>query len=400
MLSVNGNLSHFINPAAETRAPYPQYLKSIASLEKSRLAIEVISQWPDYRSTPLYSLDHLAADIGVEKIWYKDESQRFHLKSFKALGGAYAVALQLQASVKLTTGVDPGVQDLIDRKYDPIVSQLVISCATDGNFGRSVAWGCQMYGCQCVIYIHRDVSTGRQQAIETFGATVNRISGNYDDSVRQADADARLHDRIIVSDTSYEGYMEIPKDVAIGYTMLLSESIEQMNAEIPTHVFIQGGVGGLPSAVCAYFWELWGEQRPRFIVVEPENANCLQASARAGSPVTIEGDLDTMMAGLACGEVSILAWEILSIGANDFMTVNEESVPLTMKLLAQGFGGDPAIEAGESAVAGLATLITARHSQQVSEILGLDESSRIYILGTEGATDPELYAQLIADNQN
>ena len=194
--------------------------------------------------------------------------------------------------------------------------------------------------------------------------------------------------------------MEIPKDVAIGYTMLLSESIEQMNAEIPTHVFIQGGVGGLPSAVCAYFWELWGGQRPRFIVVEPENANCLQASARAGSPVTIEGDLDTMMAGLACGEVSILAWEILSIGANDFMTVNEESVPLTMKLLAQGFGGDPAIEAGESAVAGLATLITARHSQQVSEILGLDESSRIYILGTEGATDPELYAQLIADSQN
>jgi len=220
MLSVNGNLSHFINPAAETRASYPQHLESIAciSLAKSRLAIEVISQWPEYRSTPLHSLNHLAADIGVDKIWYKDESQRFHLKSFKALGGAYAVALQLQACVKNTTGVEPTVQDLIDRKYDPIVSQLVISCATDGNHGRSVAWGCQMFGCQCVIYIHRDVSTGRQQAIEAFGATVNRISGNYDDSVRQAHADARLHHRIIVSDTSYEGYMEIPKDVGIGRT--------------------------------------------------------------------------------------------------------------------------------------------------------------------------------------
>jgi diaminopropionate ammonia-lyase len=400
MLSVNGNLSHFVNPAAETRAPYPQHLKSIASLEKSRLAIEVISQWPEYRNTPLYSLDHLAADIGVEKIWYKDESQRFHLKSFKALGGAYAVALQLQARVKKSTGVEPTVQDLLDRKYASVVSQLVISCATDGNHGRSVAWGCRMFGCQCVIYIHRNVSAGRKQAIEAFGATVIRVAGNYDHSVKQADAVAGLHGRIIVSDTSYEGYMEIPKDVAIGYTILLAESVEQMNGEIPTHVFIQGGVGGLPAAVCAYFWELWGEQRPRFIVIEPENANCLQASARAGVPVTIEGDLDTMMAGLACGEVSVLAWEILGIGANDFLTVNEESVPSTMKMLAQGFKGDPAIEAGESAVAGLAALITARRSPEESQKLGLDESSRVYILGTEGATDPELYAQLIANNQN
>lgn len=194
--------------------------------------------------------------------------------------------------------------------------------------------------------------------------------------------------------------MEIAKDVAIGYTILLSESVEQMGAEIPTHVFIQCGVGCLPSAVCAYFWELWGEQRPRFIVVEPENANCLQASARAGFPVTIKGDLDSMTAGLACGEVSALAWEILSIGANDFLTVNEESVPLTMKMLAQGFDGDPAIEAGESAVAGLAALITARQSPEDSQKLGLNESSRVYILGTEGATDPELYARLIADNKN
>lgn len=400
MLSVNGNLSHFVNPAANTQALYPQHLESIASLEKSRQAIEVICQWPGYRSTPLYTLDHLARDIGVAKIWYKDESQRFHLKSFKALGGAYAVALQLQAQVKKATGEKPAVQELLDRKFDPIVSQITISCATDGNHGRSVAWGCQMFGCQCVIYIHRDVSAGRKQAIEAFGATVIRITGNYDDSVRQADADAGLHDRIIVSDTSYEGYMEIAKDVAIGYTILLSESVEQMGAEIPTHVFIQCGVGCLPSAVCAYFWELWGEQRPRFIVVEPENANCLQASARAGFPVTIKGDLDSMMAGLACGEVSALAWEILSIGANDFLTVNEESVPLTMKMLAQGFDGDPAIEAGESAVAGLAALITARQSPGDSQKLGLNESSRVYILGTEGATDPELYARLIADNKN
>ena len=398
MQSVNWQLSYFANSAVDQGADYPQHLKQIGSLEKSRAAIDVISKWPGYSATPLYSLDKLASDIGVGKIWYKVESQRFHLKSFKALGGAYAVARQLQMRVAEVTDSEPDVQDLLDRKHDNIVSNIVISCATDGNHGRSVSWGCQMFGCHCVIYIHRDVSQGRQQAMEAFGATVNRITGNYDESVKQADADAKQNGRIIVSDTSYEGYMEIPKDVALGYTVLLSESVAQMKGETPTHVFIQGGVGGLASAVCAYFWELWGEQRPRFIVVEPENANCLQESARAGSPVVVEGDLDTLMAGLACGEVSALAWEVLSIGANDFLTINEESVPLTMQLLAHGFNGDATIEAGESAVAGFAALITACNNPQDAQRLGLDESSRVYIMGTEGATDPEVYAKLVGSD--
>ena len=398
MQSVNGSLSIFSNPAAIEGGSYPQHLKAIASLEKSRAAIEVISGWPGYAPTPLYSLDALANDIGVGKIWYKDESQRFHLKSFKALGGAYAVARQLQAKIAEANGVEPSIQDLLDNSYTDIVSQIVISCATDGNHGRSVAWGCQMFGCPCVIYIHRDVSIARQQAMEAFGAEVIRIAGNYDESVKQADSDAKEFGRTIVSDTSYPGYMEIAKDVALGYTVLLSESVEQMGADIPTHVFIQGGVGGLASAVCAYFWELWGEKRPRFIVVEPEQANCLQESARVGAPVVVEGDLKTLMAGLACGEVSALAWEVLSIGANDFLTVNEEAVPLSMQLLAHGFDGDPPIEAGESAVAGLAALISLQNNPQQGRELGLDENSRIYILGTEGATDPELYQKLISVN--
>ncbi len=395
MKSVNGVLTHFSNPLADQQKLYADELKAITSLEKSRIAVEEINKWPGYQPTPLYSLKNLASDIGVNTIWYKDESQRFHLKSFKALGGAYAVARQLQAKVAEVTGTAPDIEELLARKHDGVVSQIVVSCATDGNHGRSVSWGCQMFGCQCVIYIHRDVSQGRQQAMEALGATVNRITGNYDESVKQADTDARLYGRIIVSDTSYEGYMEIPKDVALGYTVLLSESINQMNNEIPTHVFIQGGVGGLASAVCAYFWELWGEQRPRFIIVEPEQANCLQESAKAGKPVVVEGNLDTLMAGLACGEVSALAWKVLATGANDFMTINEEAVPMTMKLLAEGFNGDPSIEGGESAVAGLAALVTACGDTDMKAQLGLDENSRVFILGTEGATDAEVYAQLI-----
>lgn len=397
MISVEGKLSWFNNPCKDSSDAYPGELEAITNLQKSRKAVSEISRWPDYAPTPLYSLENLAKAIQISKLWYKDESQRFGLKSFKALGGAYAVARQLQLYIKNTTGVEPELPALLERKYDETVSQMVISCATDGNHGRSVAWGCQLFGCTCVIYIHRDVSRVRQRAMEALGAEVVRIRGNYDDSVRQAAVDAEQYGRTIVSDTSYAGYMDIPKDVALGYTVLLAEAVEQMAGEIPSHVFIQGGVGGLASTVCAYFWELWGERRPRFIVVEPEQANCLQQSARAGEPIVVMGDLDTLMAGLACGEVSALAWKILKVGADDFLTLNEKAVPNTMRLLAGGFEGDPRIEAGESAVAGLAALISARNSPEISEQLALDESSRVFVLGTEGATDPELYQRLIKE---
>lgn len=305
------------------------------------------------------------------------------------------MARQLQAELERKAGVRPKMVDLLAGRWKDQVAGLVVSCATDGNHGRSVAWGARMFGCRCIIYVHRDLTEGRKQAMEALGAEVIRIDGNYDESVRQADADARKHGRIIVSDTSYEGYMEIPKDVAMGYTVMLSETVEQLDGEIPTHVFIQGGVGGLASAVAGYFWDLWGERRPRVVVVEPEQANCLQQSARAGKPVAVDGDLETLMAGLACGEVSLLAWEILATGADDFMTLSEEAVPLTMRMLAQGYRDDPAVEAGESAVPGLAAAIRARQNSELAPLLGLDRDSRVLVIGTEGATDPDMYRQLV-----
>jgi diaminopropionate ammonia-lyase len=393
MPEFHATLSHYANPKADPGTLYPSELREITSLEKSRLAMTEISRWPGYKPTPLYRLATLAQAANVNDIFYKDESQRFGLKSFKALGGAYAVARQLQARIFQHLGENASIDDLLGERYQSIIDEVVISCATDGNHGRSVAWGCQMFGCGCVIYIHREVSIGRQQAMQDLGAEVIRFDGNYDASVRQADNEARIHQRIIVSDTSYPGYMDIPKDVALGYTVMLAEAVEQMQGSIPTHVFIQAGVGGLAAAVCAYFWELWGKQRPRFIVVEPEQANCLQQSARLGKPVAVEGDLDTLMAGLSCGEVSTLAWEILKTGANDFMTVSENAVAPCMRLLASG---EPAIEAGESAVAGIAALIAARDDTAMSAALGLDQSSRVFVIGTEGATDAELYQTLLA----
>jgi len=393
MPTLRAKLSHFSNPAARPGDSYPQALRDIASLDNAAQARADISRWPGYQASPLQRLDQLAAQIGVAAIYYKDESQRFGLKSFKALGGAYAVARQLQEKIRQQNGADASIGDLLTGRYRSIVQDVVISCATDGNHGRSVAWGCEMFGCVCIIYIHRDVSEGRKQSMEAFGAEVIRVDANYDASVKQADSDAITHGRIIVSDTSYPGYVEIPRDVALGYTVMLAEAVEQMGDEIPTHVFIQAGVGGLAAAVCAYFWELWGEQRPRFIVVEPEQANCLQQSAAQGEPVVVEGDLETLMAGLSCGEVSLLAWDILKPGTDDFLTLSEEAVAPCMQLLARG---EPAVEAGESAVAGLGAAIVAREDAAMATKLGLDESSRIFVIGTEGATDPEIYHQLLS----
>lgn len=396
MLELKGSLTHFSNPVAHRDNQYSASQQELISVAKAEQAIADIKKWPAYGVTPLHALTSMAKDSGLKALWYKDESQRFGLKSFKALGGAYAVACQLQNVLEERTGQRPTTMDLLEGRLKDELAEIVVSCATDGNHGRSVAWGAQMFGCGCVIYIHRDVSEGRKQAMEAFGAEVIRITGNYDESVRQADEDAKANGRIIVSDTSYEGYMEVPKDVALGYTAMLSEIVEQLDGDIPTHVFAQGGVGGLASAVAGYFWDLWGERRPRMIIVEPEQANCLQLSAKAGEPVVVGGDLETLMAGLACGEVSLLGWQILSNGTDDFVTLSEEAVPTTMKMLKNGYGDDPAIEAGESAVPGLAAAVIARQSEEFAQALGLDENSKVLVIGTEGATDPDLYRELTA----
>ena len=210
-----------------------------------------------------------------------------------------------------------------------------MTCATDGNHGRSVAWGAQTFGCRCVIYVHETVSEGRCRAIAAYGAEVRRVAGTYDDAVRRAAADAAAQGWTVVSDTSYEGYTDVPRDVMQGYSLMVEEALAQA-ATLPSHVFVQGGVGGLAAGVCSYLWERYGAARPRFVVVEPDKADCLYRSAVAGRPTPAEGALDTIMAGLACGEVSILAWRILEQGTDAFMTIGDDAAADCMRLLADG----------------------------------------------------------------
>lgn len=360
-----------LNPSLDRKRPYGAAERAILSLADADRAFAVISGWPGYAPTPLVSLDRMAADTGVAAIHYKHEAHRFALKSFKALGGAYAVE-RLVAERGTADG-------------------LVVTCATDGNHGRAVAWGARRLNAGAVIFVHETVSQGRVDAIAAFGADVRRVAGTYDDAVRAATSAATEHGWTVVSDTSWPGYETIPRHVMQGYAVLPMECAAQ--GARPTHVFVQGGVGGLAAALVAHDWEKHGADRPRFIVVEPASAACLFESVQAMRWTAVGGALETIMAGLACGEPSLLAWHILQPGVDAVMTIDDaDAAAMMCRLAAVGIAG------GESGVAGLAGFERLARTPAAREALGLTAQSRILCYGTEGATDAEVYRSIVGQD--
>jgi diaminopropionate ammonia-lyase len=358
-------------------------------------ALAEISSWPGYRPAPLMGLPGLAREMGLAELSYKDERGRFGLGSFKALGGAYAVANVLRGKVMAARGLKQvDSRQLLSGEFADLVRSATVTCATDGNHGRSVAWGAQLFGCRCVIFVHEHVSQGRRDAIARYGAEVREVKGNYDDAVRHAAATAQAEGWTVVSDTSYPGYRDIPLDVMHGYGVMAAE-IEQQMTQPPTHVFVQAGVGALAAAVCASFWMHWGDRRPRFVAVEPTHADCVYRSLEAGRPVVVGGSLDTVMAGLACGEVSELAWEILRGGVNVAVAIDDAYALEAMKRLARPAAGDAPVVAGETGGAGLGVLLAARDDAHLREMIGLDTASRVLLIGSEGDTDPVIYREVV-----
>ncbi len=359
-----------------------------------RRAQEEISSWPGYAATPLLALDDVAKATRVAAVHYKDEAGRFGLGSFKALGGAYAV-LHLLVVELARRGVANAATtaELLEGKYQETTRRITITCATDGNHGRSVAWGARRFHARCVIFVHEHVSQGRRNAIAAHGAEIRVVPGNYDDAVRAARRTAEQEGWFVVSDTSYPGYTEVPRDVMQGYRLMAEEACAALPAP-PTHCFIQGGVGGLAAAVSAQLRARYGAGKVKLVVAEPTEAACLLASAEAGERTSIDGPLDTLMAGLACGEPSLLAWQELERAAFAFMAVPDGAAVDCMKALARR---EPKVVAGESAVAGLAALLLAAKEPFARAALGLAPESRVLLFGTEGATDPELYDKLIAE---
>ncbi len=356
----------------QTTTSYPTDLEKLFPSSMVSEAQNTISNWDGYSPTSLHDLAPLAEAIGVSKLYYKDESTRFGLGSFKALGGAYAVE-------KLMAGRD--------------ASQVTVATATDGNHGRSVAWGAQQAGCKCVIYIHAEVSQGRADAMAAYGAEIIRVDGDYDLSVRQCAEDSAKHGYEIISDTTWEGYMDVPRYVMAGYTMMVRELKAQ--AEPPTHIILQAGVGGLAAAITAALWQDLGVHMPKVIIVEAGFAPCLIASARSGKAETVHVTEETIMAGLSCGEASPLAWEILKQRVSNFVTIADSAVPTGMRLLASGDAG-PKIEAGECGLPGIIALAGMMTNDDLRKSAGLSSSARVLVFGCEGATDPEIYNNIIS----
>lgn len=384
------------NARAADAKPYGPEQRAILNPQEAEAARREIESWPGFAPTPLVSLPGLAAAVGIGSIAYKDEGARFGLRSFKALGGAYAVYRLLAREAERTGAGPVTAAGLAAGEHRALTSGVTVCCATDGNHGRSVAWGAQTFGCDCTIFIHETVSSQREAAIAAYGARVVRHPGNYDQAVHRAAEEAAANGWVVVSDTSYEGYTDIPRDVMHGYTVMADEALRaHAQAGPPTHIFMQGGVGGAAAAVLARFWWEYDTQCPRFGVVEPDRAACLYESARAGHRVALTGDIETVMAGLSCGETSLLAWPILYGGAEFFATIPDAAALEIMRILAQGVDGDPALVAGESAGTGLAGVLAALADGNAAQQMGLGPDSRVLVFGTEADTDPELYEKIV-----
>ncbi|MCH3917334.1 MAG: diaminopropionate ammonia-lyase [Spirochaetia bacterium] len=382
--------------------------KELFPLSAARLARRLHSEIPDYSMTRLAALPNLSRMLQVEGIYVKDEGQRMGLNSFKVMGGSFALFRYLQRKLGLTDD-ELSFNILTSPKTKKKLGTITFASATDGNHGKGIAWAARLLGHRCVIYVHSQTSQNRIDAIKQYGAEVKVIPGNYDHAVRTCGIDAKKYGWEVISDTSWKGYTVIPTQIMQGYNTMLLEAQEQFSGQgisLPTHVFIQAGVGALAASVIGFYTGLCApENRPKFVVVEPSQAACIFASAQAddGKPHTIDGSLSTIMAGLACGEPSPVAWDILKRYTHAFLSVPDYVAARGMRIMAVPLKGDPMIISGESGAVTLGALyqlLTLPGNEQLKQYLGLGKDSRILIINTEGNTDPTSFRQIIWDGQD
>ena len=350
-----------------------QILKSISKNDIDD-AYNSISKWEGYAPTPLLSLNKLSKELNLKKIFYKDENKRFNLKSFKALGGAYAVE-------KVTKGN----------------KDIVVATATAGNHGRSVAWGAKRLGLKCKIFISEFVSEARGQAMSDLGADVIKVKGNYEKSLSECIKQSTENNWQIVQDVAWKDYMLIPKYTMAGYSVMMKEIIDQINNEKITHIILQAGVGGMAGAMVAGIARYLNNV-PVTIVVEPDSAACVLESIKTGKIEKIDIKRESLMGGMSCGEVSLVPWEILKNSVKHCISLPDDNIAKTMKLLANSSFSDQQIIAGENSAPGVIGLIASCMDQNIKQNLKLDQNSNVLVFGCEGDTDKEMYQQLI--NQN
>ena len=334
-------------------------------------AYNKISKWKGYSPTPLIKLDKLNKNLKLKNIFYKDESKRFHLKSFKALGGAYAV------------------EDISKGKKN-----IVISSATAGNHGRSVAWGAQRLGLDCRIFVSQYVSETRVKEIEKFGAVVTRVKGDYESSLNECIRQTKKNKWHIVQDVSNKNYKYVPQLTMAGYSIMIKEISKQTNQYI-THVFLQAGVGGMAAGsvagIARYFKRI-----PKIIVVEPKEAACVLKSIEAKKMKKIKIKKESIMGGMSCNEMSLVPWNILNKSTNHCITIDDSKVSNTVAMLARSKFSNKKITGGECATPGIISLIAACNDKKIKNLLELDEKSNVLVMGCEGNADATLYNKLLS----
>ena len=338
-------------------------------------AVTTIENWETYKPTPLIELDKLSSYLNINKIYYKDEGFRFDLKSFKALGGAFAV-----------------------NKIVKETKAKTVSTATAGNHGRSVAWGAQRLGIKCKIFISEFVSEDRAEAMRNLGADVIRVKGNYDASLKECINQSKKNQWEIVQDVSWEGYKTVPRYIMAGYTIMIKEIFDKIKNEKISHVFLQAGVGGMAAAAIAGFAK-YSNNLPYFITVEPKDAECVLQSIKNEKPTSINIQKESIMGGMSCGDVSSLAWEILKHSTNYSISISDDAIATTVALLKQKEFSNDEIIAGECGVPGVISLISAIKDKNICEKLKLNSQSNVLLIGCEGLTDFKMYNKLLKEGQ-
>tara|TARA_Y100000590_G_scaffold430205_1_gene543589 strand:- start:244 stop:1371 length:1128 start_codon:yes stop_codon:yes gene_type:complete len=336
-------------------------------------AYKTISKWNNYSPTPLINLNKLTKKLNLNTIFYKDESKRFNLKSFKALGGAYAVE-------KVTKGN----------------KDIVISTATAGNHGRSVAWGSQKLGLKCKIFISEYVSEFRAEVMRSFGADVIRVNGNYDNSLKECIKQSKQNNWQIVQDVAWKDYKLVPKLTMAGYSVMMKEISEQLKNQQISHIILQAGVGGMAAAMVAGIARYLNNV-PKVIVVEPESAACVLKSIQAKKIEKISIKKESMMGGMSCNEVSLVPWEILKNSVNCCVTVSDDYIAETVKSLANSKFSEEKIIGGECSTPGIISLAGMSNNNEIREKINLNENSNILLFGCEGDADEELYQKLLTE---
>ena len=355
---------------------------------------------PGYEPTPLADLVRLSAALGIGRLAVKDESKRFGLNAFKALGASYAVARYLAQYLGLPES-EMTYENLQKPAYRERLRNVILVTATDGNHGRVVAWAAKLFGLFAHVFMPKGGSPERLANIRGLGAEAAFTTYNYDDTVRHAATMAKEQGWVLMQDTAFDGYTEIPLWIMQGYTTLAAEATEEYG-ELPTHIFLQAGVGSLPGAITGYFAAHYGAQRPVITIVEPNRADCLYRTAAAndGAPHIVTGEINSIMAGLSCGEPNPLAWDILKDYADHFVSVPEWVAAKGMRILGSPTGDDPRVVSGESGAVttGLvAELMQNRSLDYLRDRIGLNKDARILCISTEGDTDRANYRRVVWD---